>query len=119
MIVIARFKTPIETVDVGMNELTNAIKSDYAAWTNRNDINKEIRNEFIKRFDDGVKVTYGKKYAKIMRDNAVLGFVVIVDNDKKFAKGDLLKAASWSAPARNFARGNLFTGGYIVNWTGI
>jgi len=36
--------------------------------------------------------------------------------------GDILKAASWAAPARNFTRGNVYiTSSYEnrVRWTGI
>jgi hypothetical protein len=47
-----------------------------------------------------------------------LGFVVNTDNDKKFKKGDILKAAGYAAPARNFPRGNILEGGYTVRWTG-
>ena len=46
------------------------------------------------------------------------GCVVNTDNDKKFKKGDILKCAGYSAPARNAARGNVLDGGYNINWTG-
>ena len=39
----------------------------------------------------------------------VWGFVVNTDSDKKFKKGDLLKAG-FNAPARNAARGNVLEG---------
>ena len=45
-------------------------------------------------------------------------FIVAVDDVKRFKKGDILMAASWNAPARNRARGNVIDGGYGINWTG-
>ena len=47
----------------------------------------------------------------------VWGFVVNTDSDKKFKKGDLLKAAGFNAPARNAARGNVLEGGFGIRWT--
>ncbi len=44
--------------------------------------------------------------------------VVNTDNDKKFKKGDLLKAAGFNAPARNAARGNVLEGNFQIRWTG-
>jgi len=32
--------------------------------------------------------------------------------------GDILKPASWRAPAKNSARGNVLEGGYAIQWTG-
>ena len=51
---------------------------------------------------------------------SVKGFIV-KSGDKKFREGDMLKAAGWAAPARNFARGNVLDGTGFNNarWTGI
>ena len=59
----------------------------------------------------------GKKYIKIVKDSSVWGFIVNVETDPKFKYGDILKPASFSTPARNAARGNIF-GDYKVQWTG-
>ena len=69
-------------------------------------------------YADTYDIRYGKKYIKIVCNNSVAAFVVGVDNDKKFKKGDILKAAGWNAPARNAARGNILDGGYAIDWTG-
>jgi hypothetical protein len=73
----------------------------------------------IAEFNEGITYKTGSKYIKITRErNGVWGFVVNTDNDKKFKKGDILKAAGYAAPARNFARGNILEDGYISRWTG-
>ena len=63
------------------------------------------------------KVTEGRKYFKVVRENSVAAFVLKEDY-KHFKKGDVLKAASWNAPALNRARGNVFKGLYPMQWTG-
>jgi hypothetical protein len=43
----------------------------------------------------------------------------MLDDDGKFKRGDILKAASWKAPAKNFSRGNVLTGTLNrITWTG-
>ena len=73
---------------------------------------KELAN-----FDDSFTIKEGNKYIKLIRGGGVWGFIVNTDTDKKFAKGDILMAAGYNAPARNKARGNVF-GEYSVAWTG-
>jgi hypothetical protein len=37
----------------------------------------------------------------------------VIGADNKFKLGDILKSASWKAPARNFERGNVLTGDFV------
>lgn len=76
--------------------------------------NERMQTEFI----EGLQWTEGQKYIKILQRNSVWGFVVATEGDKKFKYGDILKAAGWAAPARNAARGNVFTDLSWVQWTG-
>ena len=105
--------------------LIENIKKDYFEWTTGcaaakgrcilSDINKEM----IEKFNAHLTYKVGTKYIKVINEGGgVWGFVVNTDNDKKFAKGDILKAAGYNAPARNAARGNILKGGYPINWTG-
>ena len=73
----------------------------------------------MEEFPSILTVNYGRKYIKICFEHLVCwGFIVNTDDDAKFRRGDILKPASYSAPARNQARGNILTGGYMVRWTG-
>ena len=100
-----------------MNTLIENIKADYAD-VRYSAGNGEIRKKMIAEFNEKITFKMGNKYIKVVTNNTVWGFVVNTDNDKKFKKGDILKAAGWAAPARNFARGNILEGGYTVRWTG-
>ena len=109
------------------NEITTLIeniKADYLNWTTRCaaakglDALTEINKKMIAEFNEKITYKVGTKYIKISAGGSVWGFVVNTDNDKKFRKGDILKAAGYNAPARNAARGNILDGGYTINWTG-
>ena len=110
-----------------MNTLIENIKEDYLTWTTGCAYAKvggtgeltEINEKMVAAFNERITYKTGSKYIKVFNEGgSVWGFVVNTDNDKKFKKGDILKAASWAAPARNAARGNIFDGGYTINWTG-
>lgn len=108
-----------------INTLLENIKTDYVNWCMRAtyaDGRTELSGyykETVENFDDNIEVRYGNKYIKIIRDRSVWGFVVNTDNDKKFRKGDILKAAGYNAPERNKPRGNILDGDFSwVMWTG-
>ena len=96
---------PATTLEEGAKNMVEAMIEDY--------------NErgYCTDTPDNYKVTEGRKYMKVVRENSVAAFVLKEDY-KHFKKGDVLKAASWNAPALNRARGNVFEGLYPMQWTG-
>ena len=84
-----------------IDTLIEAIKTDYIKFATRGGT-KPLEGYFanqVEKFDDLIEVKYGNKYIKIIKENSVWGFIVNTDNDKKFKKGDILKAAGWNAPS--------------------
>ena len=114
----------ITDVNTGVEVLVEAIKTDYrgymdtcaGGWSGKGEMN-ETQTKMVDEFENSFEVSEGAKYIKIKRKSGgVWGFVVKQDDDK-FCAGDILKPASYNAPARNAARGNVLTG-YTVTWTG-
>ena len=109
-----------------LNTLLNFIANDFAEWSERvlveDDSDLDRIHSRVQEFADGLVIEEGRKYFKIIKtggQRSVWGFVVKGDDDKKFKKGDILKAAGWKAPARNAARGNILEGDFSkVQWTG-
>ena len=100
-----------DNIDEGIAKMKSAMVEDYHNFP----VNDDMKAEYADKFT----ITYGSKYIKISEERgSVLAFVVGVDTDKKFKKGDILKPAGYAAPARNGARGNVLDGGYPINWTG-
>ena len=113
-----------------IEKVLEAMREDYKRWSKMcarhdsyahySDVKKEMEEEFC----EGLEVTEGSRYWKItsgrQSQRSVSGFIVKA-GDKKFREGDMLKAAGWAAPARNFARGNVLDGRGVneVRWTGI
>jgi hypothetical protein len=94
------------------------IKNDYLDWSRLGGGDPAIRQEMAKEFCVSVHMVRGTKYIKVVSGRSVHSFIVIKP-DAKFKFGDILKAASWKAPATNFARGNILLGDFSsVTWTG-
>ena len=110
-----------DNIEDGIQNMIDAAIHDYGQWMkpDTQDANRnEVRVNMNKDFAEGWVIKRGPKYTKILNKNSCWGFVVNTDNDKKFKKGDLLKAAGYNAPARNAARGNVLEGGFTIRWTG-
>jgi hypothetical protein len=80
--------------------------------------------------DNGIEFQYelGRKYVHvIMNHTGQFSYgqrsshsFVMINDDKQFKRGDILKSASWKAPARNFSRGNVLCGGFKhIKWAGV
>lgn len=108
-----------------MDDLLDHMRENYVKWSRSGpDGSTDIKTEMEEEYADGLVYEYGSKYIKVIsgkrNQNSVCLFVVNTDRDKKFRFGDILKPAGWAAPARNFARGNVFEedGFNRVQWTG-
>jgi len=105
-----------------IEKVLEAMREDYIRWSGSE--RSKIKYEMIVNYCNGLTVTEGNRYYKIVSEKhgqrSVNGFIVKA-GDKKFREGDMLKAAGWAAPARNFARGNVLDGRGVneVRWTGI
>ena len=109
-------KDASKSVLSGLSKMKAAMIEDYAKFMVPDTDTKKKMNA---AYADNSDIRYGKKYIKIVENGGgVKAFVVGVDNDKKFKKGDILLPAGFNAPARNFARGNILDGGYGIAWTG-
>ena len=97
------------TIFEGIGKMIDAMVVDYS----KGNTNERMFNEY----KDGFKSIVGQKFIKITNGNGVKAFIVKQD-DGKFKMGDILKPASWRAPAKNSARGNVLEGGYAIQWTG-
>ncbi len=97
--------------DEAMDTLLVKIQENYSNWGG-NRMNKTL----------DLKLKVGRKFIKVVEGNRVWGFVAKVDGTHKglpMLKGDILKAAGWSAPAKH-SRGSIFDSEMhkSFSWTG-
>jgi hypothetical protein len=91
--------------------LKDVIVADYARFLKEIDGSKD-------KF--GIEFETGSKYVKVVSISG--GGSRSVHSFVEKANGNILRAASWKAPARNFVRGNVYDQkSYIdrVRWTGV
>ena len=100
---------PSENIEDGIQNLINASIEDY----NRDTNNEQMKQEFANSWS----VKEGQKFIKIVAKHSVHSFIV-KKAFKHFKVGDVLKPASWKAPALNQPRGNVLEGNYPIQWTG-
>lgn len=108
-----------------LDAFAKAIKDDYASWKQpregETEIQKQVREQMVAEFT--VDYEIGSTYIKFVKGSAgggrsVHSFVVNKPT-KGFQIGDVLKAASWKAPATNFARGKIDAlAPNLTRWTG-
>jgi hypothetical protein len=99
-------------MDMALTEYADYLRSDYGRWTNESG---------LVRYD--VEFSRGQKFIKVINKDSgggrsVHSFICIKEHSN-WVVGDILKAASWAQPAKNFARGNVLRKDYgATRWTG-
>ena len=103
-----------------ISKYLEAVKADYAKFYENSSSSKEYIEQRIAEFNSGLKVEYGSKFIRdITQDRSAHSFIALRD-EGTFKAGDILKSASWRAPAKNFARGNIFAGKFDrISWAGV
>jgi len=106
---------PAKSLDEGISNIIEASNQDYDRFIDNENMKQEFANSW--------KIQPGQKFIKLVSKGSVHSFIVKEDmytpgGQLRFRKGDILKAASWRAPALNRARGNVFDGHYPMQWTG-
>ena len=101
--------------DEAMDNLLVKIQENYDKWGG---LERDIGAP--KTLDLSLKV--GRKFIKVVEGGRVWGFVAKVDGTHKgvpMLKGDILKAATWRAPAKH-SRGSIFDSEMhkSFSWTG-
>ena len=107
-----------DNLNEGITNMMEGAKNDYIRMSTSG--GKELTGyslEQVEQWDNKTKVSFGKKYIKIVQDTGVFAFVMKEDSGR-FKKGDILKAAGYNKPALNSPRGNVLTGNYAIQWTG-
>jgi len=107
-----------DNLNDGITNMMQGAKDDYIRMSTLG--GKELEGyskEQVEQWDNKTKVSFGKKYIKIVQDTGVFAFVMKEDSGR-FKKGDILKAAGYNKPALNSPRGNVLTGNYAIQWTG-
>ena len=103
-----KYNMSLATALIGLKDV---IMADYAKFL------KEIDGS-VDKF--GVEFEIGKKYVKVVTISGGGSRSVHCFVEKE--NGNIWRAASWKAPARNFIRGNVFDQASYINriqWTGV
>jgi len=107
------------------NTYFSHLVQSYASWsTSKPGEDTTIKDRMTREFAEGLSFKKGRNYIKIISSrnggNKTVHSFIVLKPTKGYEIGDILKAASWNAPATNFKRGNVFELWSLpaIRWTG-
>ena len=89
----------------------NPIVAEFIDKVNKERLDHYTKADMVNQYKE-LTVEIGNKYIRLWQGTGCWGFISRVDGDLKgspIKKGDLLKPATWKAPAKH-ARGNIIDG---------
>jgi len=93
--------------------------ADYNRWSKSPSMVSGVHRVEFEKGSKYVKVVHSTSWNGSPGQRSVHSFVVLSRKDGQFKFGDILKAASWKAPAKNFKRGNVLKGDFAgISWAG-
>lgn len=108
-------------MDLALTEYMDRIQVSYNEFRGKTeDWLKSINSGSVPQRDQ-LNITFvrGSKFFKCVVNGSAHSFICRKAHDQ-WCVGDVLKAASWAAPAKNFARGNVLAQNYdTLSWTGV
>ena len=107
---------PEYDLDIALTMYADHLVRDYYSW-DKTPIDLKADAKFDIDYRRGRK--FLKVVAKCYGSQSVHSFICVKAHDQ-WKVGDILKAASWAQPAKNFARGNVLDPASYSNhrWTG-
>ena len=110
-----------KTLEEGLENLKEGMIADYKRISMP--FPPESGDRMIQEYIDGFEFIDGKKFIKVVGRGSAKAFIVkksgtVSGKYVGFEEGDILKAKTWTAHAKNGERGNVLKGNYKIKWTG-